>query len=71
MVVSKIQAAKWALRKLPTQRRALIQSALRVYLKRQKHADQKTLKSNVDAFFKFALGRIADTKGGINAGVVI
>ena len=44
MVVSKIEAAKWALRKLPTQWRALIQSALRVYLKREKHADQETLK---------------------------
>jgi hypothetical protein len=62
VVVSKIQAAKWALRKLPTQWRGLIQSALRVYLKKQKHVDQETLKSNVEAFFKFALARIADTK---------
>jgi hypothetical protein len=61
VIVSKIQAAKWALRKLPNHWRPLIQSALRVYLKRQKHADQKTLKRNVDAFFKFALGRLADT----------
>jgi hypothetical protein len=62
VVASKIQAAKWALRKLPNHWRALIQSALRVYLKRQKHANRKILKKNSDAFFKFASDRIAATK---------
>ena len=62
VVVSKIQAAKWALRKLPDHWRTLIQSALRVYLKKQKLADQEMLKRNSDAFFKFASTRIADIK---------
>jgi len=62
VVVSKIQAAKWALRKLPNHWRTLIQSALRVYLKKHKRGDQEMLKRNVDVFFKFALDRIADTK---------
>ena len=62
VVVSKIQAAKWALRKLPNHWRTLIQSALRVYLKKQKHADQEMLKRNSDAFFKFASDRILGTK---------
>lgn len=60
VVVSKIQAAKWALRKLPNHWRPLIQSALRVYLKKEKPADRKMLRRNSDAFFKFALDQIAD-----------
>jgi hypothetical protein len=62
VVVSKIQAAQWAVRELPNQWRALIQSALRTYLKKQRHGDQEMLKTNSDAFFRFASDRIAESK---------
>jgi hypothetical protein len=60
VVLSKIQAAEWALRKLPPQWRTLIRSSLRIYLR--KHGDQRTLKKNSTDFFKFASGRIAQAK---------
>ena len=60
VVISKIQAAEWALRNLPIRWRTLIRSALRIYLR--KHGDQRTLKKNSNAFFKFASDRIAQAK---------
>lgn len=60
VVVSKMQAAEWALRNLPTQWRILIQSAMRVYLR--KRGDQRILKKYSNAFFKFASDRIAQAK---------
>jgi streptomycin 3"-adenylyltransferase len=63
VVISKIQAAEWALRELPTQWRILIRSALRVYSR--KHEDQRMLKKNTSAFFKFALDRIAEAKATV------
>jgi hypothetical protein len=62
VAVSKIQAAQWAVRELPNQWRALIQSAVRVYLERQRRGDQERVKKNGFDFLKFASERIAKTK---------
>jgi len=61
VVISKIQAAEWALGNLPSQWRALIRSALGVYLMKRKK-DQRMLRKNSNAFFKFASSRITKAK---------
>jgi hypothetical protein len=60
VVISKVQAAEWALRNLLTQWRTLIRTALRVYLR--KHGDQGMLKKSSNAFSKFASDRIAQAR---------
>jgi hypothetical protein len=60
VVISKIQAAKWAEQNLPIQWKTLIRTALKVY--QRKKSDQRTLRRNCDSFLEFASERIAQAK---------
>jgi hypothetical protein len=57
-VVSKIQAARRAIRTMPDQWTPVIRSALRVYLKKRKRGDQRILKSDSYTFLGFASSQI-------------
>ncbi len=54
VVISKLQAARWALRYLPEEWHPSIDAALRVYRGRQKREDIRSLKSGIRAFMSFA-----------------
>jgi hypothetical protein len=58
-VVSKIQAAHWATSTMPHHWKPLIRSALRVYLKKPRRGDQKSLKNNSQAFLRFASSQMS------------
>jgi len=62
VVLSKLQAAKWALKTLPNAWQSLIRSALKAYLGRQNGRDLNVLKTSSVAFAGFALARILESE---------
>jgi len=62
VVLSKLEAARWALKTLPNAWQSLIRSALKAYPGRQNSRDLSVLKTSSVAFAGFALARISESK---------